>query len=174
MIWLKTLGVACIISGFGSYGLMGARRIEKRVEEIKTIRLSMGFLEKEITYLQTPLSRALQRTAHLTSPPLRVLFEESSRRLQDRQGIAFAEAWDMALLRLRAASHLLEEDLDILRAASAQLGSSGIEEQKKLFQLIQEQLKIQEENARGAMESSRKLWSYGGFILGATVVLLLL
>lgn len=174
MIWLKTLGVACIISGFGCYGLMGARRIEKRVEEIKTIRLSMGFLEKEITYLQTPLSRALQRTAHLTNPPMRILFEESSRRLQDRQGISIGEAWDIALLKLRTVSHLKEEDIDILRAASAQLGSSGIEEQKKLFQLIQEQLKFQEDKARLAVESGRKLWSYGGFILGAVVVLLLL
>ena len=174
MIWLKTLGVACIISGFGSYGLLGARRIEKRVEELKSIRLSIGYLEKEITYLQTPLSRALQRTAQLSSPPIRVLFEESSQRLQDRQGISIGEAWEMANHKLRAASDLKEEDIEIIKAASAQLGSSGIEEQKKLFQLLQEQLKIQEENARGAMASGRKLWSYGGFILGATVVLLLL
>lgn len=174
MIWLKTLGVACIISGFGSYGLLGARRIEKRVEELKGIRLSMGYLEKEITYLQTPLSRALQRTAQLSSPQIRVLFDESSRRLQDRQGISIGEAWEMALHKLHAASDLKEEDIEILKAASGQLGSSGIEEQKKFFQLLQEQLKIQEENARGAMASSCKLWSYGGFILGATVVLLLL
>ena len=174
MIWLKTLGVACIISGFGSYGLMGARHIEKRVEELKNIRMSMGFLEKEITYMQTPLSRALQKTARLSNPPLQIFFAECSRRLQDRQGISIVEAWDAALLKLRAVSHLKEEDLDILRAASAQLGSSGIEEQKKLFQLLQEQLQIQEENARTTMESGRKLWSYGGFILGAVVVLLLI
>lgn len=174
MMWLKILGAACIISGFGIYGLLGARGIEKRVEEIKSARLSMGFLEKEITYLQTPLSRALQRTAQLTNPPIRILFAESSQRLQDRQGISIGEAWDLALHKLRTASDLKEEDIEILKAASGQLGSSGIEEQKKFFQLIQEQLKIQEESARGAMASGRKLWSYGGFILGTTVVLLLI
>lgn len=174
MIWLKTLGVACIISAFGSYGLMGARRIKNRVEDIKTVRLSLGLLEKEIVYLQTPLSRALQRTAQLTSMPVRVLFEESCRRLQDRQGTSIGEAWEQAMDKLRAASDLAEGDLEILKTVSAQLGSSGIEEQKKLFQLLQEQLKIQEENARGAVESGSKLWGYGGFILGATVVLLLL
>lgn len=174
MIWLKTLGVACIIAGFGSYGLMGARSIEKRVEQIKNARLAMGFLEKEITYLQNPLSVALKRTAQLTAQPVQVLFAESSRHLQDRQGITMGEAWEKALQKLRTMSDLKEDDLEILQAVSAQLGSSGIEEQKKFFQLIQEELMIQEEKARSLMESGRKLWSYGGFILGTTVVLLLL
>ena len=115
MIWLKTMGVACIISGFGSYGLMGARHIEKRVEELKNIRVSMGFLEKEITYLQTPLSRALQKTAQLTNPPLQIFFAECSRRLQDRQGTSIVEAWDAALLKLRTVFPSQGEDLDILR-----------------------------------------------------------
>ncbi len=174
MIWLKTLGVACIIAGFGSYGLMGARRMEKRVEEIKSLRLAMGFLEKEITYLQTPLSIALKRTVHLSIPSVRVLFEESSRFLQDRQGISIGEAWENGLQKLRSSSDLHQSDIEILKAISTQLGSSGIEEQKKLFKLLQEELMIQEENARTHMESGRKLWSYGGFILGSTVVLLLL
>ncbi len=174
MIWLKTLGVACIIAGFGSYGLMGARSIEKRVEQIKTARIAMGFLEKEITYLQTPLSIALKRTARLTAPPVRVLFQESSQRLEDRQGISIGEAWAIALKKLRAAADLNEDDIEILAALSSQLGCSGIEEQKKLFQLIQGELMVQEENARSNMETGRKLWSYGGFILGTTVVLLLI
>lgn len=171
---LKMLGVACIIAGFGSYGLLGARRMKNRVEELKLVRGSLGVLEKEISYLQTPLTKALQRTAQLTRPPVQLLFSESCRRLQDRQGTSIVEAWDQALYKLSAASDLAEEDLEILRAASSQLGSSGVEEQKKLFQLLQEQLKMQEENARSALESGRKLWGYGGFILGATVVLLLL
>lgn len=174
MIWLKILGIACVISGFGSYGLMGARRMSNRVEQIKNLRLSLAMLEKEISYLHTPLSIALQRTSRSAAPPVRVFFEESARRLQDRQGISIMEAWDAALDKLRSASDLAEEELANLRAVSAQLGSSGIDEQQKIFLLLQEQLKIQEENARAALESGRKLWSYGGFILGATVVLILI
>lgn len=174
MIWIKTLGVACVISAFGGYGLMGARRIDNRVEQIKTVRLAMGFLEKEITYLQTPLSQALEHTARLTQPPLQGLFAESSRSLQNRQGISAGEAWEIGLARLHKDSDLNAEDLEILRSLANQLGASGIGEQKKLFQLIQEELKIQEEKARGKVESERKLWSYGGFILGVTVVLILI
>lgn len=174
MIWLKTLGVACIISGFGSYGLMGAHKIEKRVEQIKVLRLSMGFLEKEIIYMQSPLPIAMQRTAQLTSRPVRVLFEECSRHLRDRQGISIGEAWNRSLKRLSNSSDLNHDDIEIVRAVSSRLGASGIEDQKKLFQMIQEELVIQENNARDNLQSGRKLWGYGGFILGITIVLLLL
>ncbi|CFX49083.1 Stage III sporulation protein AB [Syntrophomonas zehnderi OL-4] len=174
MIWIKTLGIVFIIAGFGSYGLMGARRIEKRVEQIKNIRMALGFLEKEITYLQTPLYLALKKTALLTAQPVKILFGESSRLLQDRQGITVGEAWEKALQKLKPACDLNQDDLEILKAVANQMGSSGIKEQIKLFQLIQEELQIQEENARDQMESGRKLWSYGGFILGTMVVLLLL
>jgi stage III sporulation protein AB len=134
----------------------------------------MGYLEKEITYMHTPLSLALEHTANMISPPLQILFKESSHNLLSRQGISVTEAWESALTRLREQADLHDEDLQVLQTAAAQLGVSGIEQQKQYFLLLQEQLKIQEEKARQKADSERKLWSYGGFILGITVVLFLL
>lgn len=174
MLWLKTMGIVLVVSGFGSYGLMGARSIEKRVEQIRNVRLAMGFLEKEITYLHTPLPTALYRAAQSVPGPARRLFSNCSLSLQDRQGITITEAWMQSLEMLRYNSDLTDQDLQLLQSLSSQMGMSGAEEQKKLFGLIQEQLKIQEEKARCELESGRKIRSYGGFILGATVVLLLI
>jgi stage III sporulation protein AB len=174
MFWLKTIGIALVIAGCGGGGLMGARKIDKRVEQIKTARQAMGYLEKEITYLQTPLSLALEHTADMTPPPLQVLFKESARCLLNRQGASVTEAWQGALTRLRQQADLHEEDLLVLQTAATQLGASGIEQQKQYFLLLQEQLRIQEEKARGKAASERKLWSYGGFIVGTAVVLFLL
>ncbi len=174
MLWLKTLGAAFIVSGFGLYGLMGARSISNRVEQIKNIRLAMGFLEKEISYLHTPLPLALERAAQCTPEPAKTLFFECSRTLQHRQGMTTPEAWDQSLGKLRTISDLKDEDLELLKILSSQMGMSGADEQKKLFGLVQEQLKIQEEKARREVESGHKIQAYGGFILGATVVLLLI
>ncbi|PKM78597.1 MAG: hypothetical protein CVU90_00950 [Firmicutes bacterium HGW-Firmicutes-15] len=174
MLWLKTLGAAFIVSGFGAYGLMGARSISNRVEQIRDIRLAMGFLEKEISYLHTPLPLALERAAQCTPEPARTLFFECGRTLQDRQGLTTPEAWAQSLEKLRTVADLKDEDLELLRTLSSQMGMSGVDEQKKLFGLVQEQLKIQEEKARREVESGRKIRAYGGFIFGATVVLLLL
>ncbi|HZK87418.1 MAG TPA: hypothetical protein VFC40_05610 [Syntrophomonas sp.] len=174
MFWLKTMGAIFIVSGLGAYGLMGARSISNRVEQIRNIRLAMGFLEKEISYLHTPLPLALERASQCTPEPARTLFFECGRTLQDRQGMTTPEAWAQSLEKMGIISDLKDEDLELLKMLSSQMGMSGADEQKKLFGLMQEQLKIQEEKARREMESGHKIRAYGGFILGATVVLLLI
>jgi stage III sporulation protein AB len=174
MMWLKTVGIALLLSGCGSYGLIGARRLERRVEQIKDLRLALEFLEKEISYLHTPLSLALERTAQFAPPPVKILFSSSSARLQSGQGITAAEAFSCGVAKLKERAALREEDYAIMRSLSNQLGASGPDEQKKLIRLTTEELKIQEEKARQNAASSSKLWSYGGFIAGALVVLLLL
>jgi stage III sporulation protein AB len=78
------------------------------------------------------------------------------------------------LEKLQKKSDLNHDDITVLQSVSSQMGMSGADEQKKLFAMIQEHLNIQEDRARREAESGRKLRSYGGFILGATVVLLLL
>jgi stage III sporulation protein AB len=171
---LKTLGITLIIAGCGSWGLLGARRIDKRVAQIKDLRMALGFLEKEITYIHTPLSRALERTARFCGTPVSCLFTESSKGLEAREGITAGEAWMKGLQALKNNAELKAADLDILSTAALQLGMSDVGEQKKFFSLIQEELQIQEEKALQEVESGRKLWAYGGFIVGAMIVLLLL
>lgn len=174
MLWLKTLGVVLVLSGSGCYGLMGARSLEQRVEQIKNIRTAAGFLEKEIVYLQTPLPLALDRAGQCVPEPARSLFADCSRTLRERQGITIKEAWSGSLEKLRNRSDLNSGDIGVLQALGPQMGMSGAPEQQKLLAMIQEQLKIQENRARREAESGCKLRSYGGFILGAVVVLLLL
>ncbi|MEA1960258.1 MAG: hypothetical protein U9N81_03025 [Bacillota bacterium] len=174
MIWLKTMGVAMVIAGSGAFGMMGARGLDQRVEQLKQLRLAIAFLEKEITYMQTPLSMALTRTADFTAEPVKQLFLESSHILKDRQGVTIREAWQKGLKMLAQAGDLQKEDLNLLQTLAAQLGMSGTEEQKKMFQMVDAQLQIQEQKARETSSSNRKLWAYGGFIVGAAVVLLLL
>jgi len=171
---LKTLGIALIIGGFGLWGLSRAWSIEKRVEELKNIRLALGFLEKEITCTHTPLSHALVRTAYFCEPPTAVLFEESGKLLQSRQGATAGEAWRAGMKKLASNSALTAGDINLLESIAAQLGMSDANEQRKVFELLQEELKMQEEKAREEVKSGHKLWTYGGFIVGTAVVILLI
>lgn len=170
----KTLGIALIIGGFGGFGLSGAWRFEKRVDELKNIRIALGFLEKEITCTYTPLSRALARTAGFCDKPVSLLFAESARLLKSREGTTAGEAWRAGLKKLDAHSALNASDIGLLDSLAAQLGMSDAGEQRKVFDLLQEELRIQEEKAREELKSGHKLWAYGGFIMGAVVVLLLI
>lgn len=174
MLWIKTLGVALVIGSSGIYGMMGAKRMEKRVSELKNMRLAMNFLEKEITCMHTPLTRALMRTAQFCIPPVNVLFRETSLHLHGKLGLTASEAWSRGLDRLREESALAKDDLELLSTAAMQIGMSNVDEQKKLFTLIQEELRIQEEKSLTEAESGQKIWAYGGFILGTMIVLLLI
>ncbi len=173
-MFLKTVGAAFIIAGFGCWGLVGAKRMEKRVEQIKDARMAINFLEKEITYVYTPLSRALAKTARFCNLPVAYLFQESADKLRAREGVTAYEAWMSGIQKIEKASELKEADIELLAAIAPQLGLSEAEEQKKFFALIQEELRVQEKKALQEVESERKLFAYGGFIFGALIVLLLL
>lgn len=174
MIALKAVGISLIMGGFGGWGLAGARRLDKRVEVIRDLRMALGFLEKEITTMFTPLSLALERTAEFCEYPVAGLFMASSAVLRGKQGATIREAWPEGLANLLNHSALRPEDLKVLQNVGGQLGMSNASEQKKVFALLQEELKLQEEKAREQAGANRQLWSYGGFVLGAVVVILLL
>ncbi|MGI5921040.1 MAG: hypothetical protein ACOX6I_04825 [Syntrophomonadaceae bacterium] len=171
---LKTIGIALTIGCSGVYGMMGARRLEKRAGQLKQLRLAMNFLEKEITCMNTPLAQALMRTAKFSPSPVNLFFLETSSQLHGKRGLTSHEAWSRGLEKLHRESSLREEDLDLLGSMVAQIGLSHTDEQKKLFNLIQEELRIQEGKSLAEVEAGRKLWVYGGFILGTMVVILLI
>lgn len=171
---LKTLGIALVMAGFGAWGLGGARRLEKRNDDLRELRFALAFLEKEISFLHTPLSIAMHRAAAMSPGSVSLFFDAIAQSLARQRGITAAEAWREAIQHLQRQSHLHATDLSILKTAAQQLGLGDAEEHRKCFALLQEQLQLQEEKARQECSSNRKLWSYGGFVLGAAVVILLL
>jgi stage III sporulation protein AB len=174
MLWLKTMGICLTIAGFGVWGLNRARRYSRRVAQLKDLRMALGFLEKEIIYMHTPLTRAMERTARFAQPPVENLFWAAALHLQNREGATAREGWLIGLQSLAQSGDLNKNDLTILETVSSQLGVSDAAEQGKFVRLIQEELKLLEEQAAQEMDAGQKIWSYGGFILGAVVVLLLL
>lgn len=174
MWWLKTAGAVLIIGSSGLFGLMGARRFEKRVSQLKGLRLAINFLEKEITCMHTPLTHALLRTAQFSNSPIDKLFAQTARNLQGKLGLTAREAWSGGVELLRNESDLKPDDLELLKSVAAQIGMSNSDEQKKFLKLIQEELHIQEARAMEEVQAGHKLWTYGGFILGTMTVLLLI
>ncbi len=174
MAGFKMIGMVLIISSMGAWGLSSARGIGKRTEELREIRFAMAFLEKEITYMHTPLTRALERTAGMSHQPVSVLFLESATSLKAGKGLTAGEAWMNGLQKLNSKSNLAPTDLEILATAAHHLGASDSSDQRKFLVLLQEEIKVQEERARQEQGAKQKLWSYGGFIMGIVIVLLLI
>ncbi len=171
---LKLFGAASLIAGCGCWGLNSARHMDRRVGQLQELRLALGFLEKEISYIYSPLSQALAKTADFTQPPVSHLFAISSELLQGRNGVTAAEAWNAGIEALRLRSNLQKAEMGLLVGASTQLGVSDAEQQKKMLVVLQEELLLLEQRAAQRADGSRKMWTYSGFLLGAMIVLLLI
>lgn len=169
----KVLGAALTLGACGFYGLTGARRMENRVHQLKSIRFALSILEREITYVHNPLPRALEKTASLADAGIRRLFTKTLECLNQRCGYTAEEAWNQGVEELRQGSDLAPEDLALLGSFASRLGVSDVDEQRRAFQLLTEEIKVLESKASETAASGKKLWSYGGFLLGALIVLLL-
>ena len=169
---IKFVGIVLVISGFGGWGISGARRLRRRVKQLQGLRQAFGYLEKEITGLYSPLTSALENTARFADEPVAELFSESAALLRKRRGLTAGEAWRKGVQKMNAIGDLNELDIDLLNSAAGQIGVSDARQQKKFLAFIQEQLKISEEKARLDLESGQKMYLYGGFIIGSLVVLL--
>jgi len=148
--------------------------MDKRVEQLRCLRHSLAFLEREITCAYTPLSTALKHTAQFSEFPVSILYSRSAARLDNKNGLTAEEAWLSGLESLKAECDLDSADIKLLAKAGKQIGISSAAEQKKLFTLLQEELHLHEEKARANLESGKKIRAYGGFILGAAVAIILI
>ncbi|HWP95919.1 MAG TPA: hypothetical protein VN426_03645 [Syntrophomonadaceae bacterium] len=171
---IKFIGMVLIVSGFGGWGMSGAHRLRGRVKHLRDLHMALGYLEKEITCMYNPLSQALENTAHFSPLPVARLFSATANVLRDKSGVTAREAWLQGIAQLQPVAQLLDSDYELLAAAAHQLGASDAAQQRKFLNTLQEQLKITEEKARQNMESGQKLWTYGGFLAGLLVVLLLI
>jgi stage III sporulation protein AB len=172
-VFVKLMGTVLVIGGLGIYGVSRAMGSENRVVQLTNLRLSLNFLEKEISCTRTPLTRALLKTAAFADWPVNCLYRQAAGKLNQKHMTAH-EAWNYGIDSLSLHSDLKNGDLELLRSAGPQLGMSDITEQRKFLDLLQEELAIQIEKARGEAESARRIWTYAGFIAGAMVVLLII
>ena len=57
---IKIMGSVMLVSALGFCGIACDHGIGRRREELKELRFALAFLEKEITYMHTPLTLALK------------------------------------------------------------------------------------------------------------------
>lgn len=170
----KLLGAILIIAAAGWSGLSIAAVYTKRAQQLRSLQRALQILDTEIVYGATPLPSALQRVGQAVDQTTGGIFRKTGSLLTSSLGYTAAEAWNHALSTIAQTTALNKEDLTILQAFGEGLGCSAQEEQHKNIALTMLHLQKVEESALKERDKNVKIWRYGGFLLGATVVLLLL
>ncbi|MGE5405353.1 MAG: hypothetical protein ACM3PP_10510 [Candidatus Saccharibacteria bacterium] len=170
----KMIGAALIVGASGYTGMQKASQLSQRTTCLRQLRMDIDFLEKEIDYMRSPLAVALEKTSRVSSNPVKCLFVESSRTLALQRSCSAKEAWKAGMEALEMVSPLSSEDLSIIRVIGERLGTSNVADQVKMLRMASEELKVQETKARDREVSEKKMWSYGGFLLGLLICILML
>ena len=81
-----------LIMSTGIVGLVIARNISLRPQQIRHIKSGLQMLETEMLYGLTPLPQALKRVGARIASPINLLFITSSQYLERGEGITAGEA----------------------------------------------------------------------------------
>lgn len=163
-----------VIGSTGVTGLSVASYFSRRPAELRSLQEALQMLDTEIMYAGTPLPVVLKKIGQAGEGGIARIFMAAGDALGQEQGITPAEAWKKALSENWRLTALGQEDHAILASFGEMLGASDREEQHKNIALASLHLGREEEKAQLEREKNERLWRYGGFLLGISIVLLLL
>jgi len=167
---------ACVVilaaATFGGYVMAG--KYSGRVRHLRQVQDGLHMLESQILFTSTPLPEALQKTAERLDKPVSQIYVVASDILDSHMGYTAGEAWSIAIDQTVDRLCLDREDIEILRNFAKSLGSTDKENQEKNFRLAEHQLNSQLEKAEDARTRNERMYKNLGFLLGATLIILLI
>ncbi|MGD0152166.1 MAG: stage III sporulation protein SpoIIIAB [Thermacetogeniaceae bacterium] len=171
---LKLIGSLLIICSAGLAGLRVGAVYSLRTRQLRALQEALQLLDTEIMYGATPLPAALRKVAAATGGCIGPVFRDAGGLLGTSDGYSAREAWSLAFDRNFRRTALRQEDLAILKSFGEALGSSDRNEQHKHIELTVFHLRQESEKAETACQKNERIWQYGGFLVGISLVLLFL
>lgn len=171
---LKLIGSLLIICSAGLAGVRAGAAFSQRTRQLRILQSALQLLDTEIMYGATPLPAALRKVAATAGDAIGILFRDASALLGTTDGYTAEEAWSLALDRNIRRTALNQEDRAILQAFGEALGSSDRADQHKHIELTAFHLRQEADKAEQARQKNERIWQYGGFLVGISIVLLLL
>ena len=164
------LGAVLTMAATGGFGLLLARQLRRRPQDLAALQAALSCLRTEVEYGRTPLPEALVRAA-AGPPAVRGLFSGAAARLQAERGATAAEAWTEALAEAELRSAWSPEDTALIRWLGEQLGRSDTSDQVRHIEGCLRRLRAAEAEARRGLERRVRMWLYLGVLAGAGLVL---
>lgn len=171
---IKVIGACLIVISSSLFGIQVASYFSLRPRHLRSLQEALLRLDTEIMYGATPLPVALKKIGQTEAVPVYRIFMRAGELLCTTHGYTPAEAWGLALEQEWHNTALSREDYHILRAFGEGLGISDRDEQHKNITLTSLHLRREEEKAQRERDKNERLWRYGGFLLGLSIMLILL
>lgn len=169
---IKVIGSILVIVSTSLLGYFCGELFKKRTRELKELERAIGILKNEIVYAYTPLPYALEKIGLRLIEPIKSLFLNISKNLQENTSEGVYEAFNSNINLYKKSLNLNEEDINILLNLSKSLGEWDIESQKNIFHATEEELKKQIQESEILIRKNLKMYRYLGFSIGAIIVIM--
>lgn len=171
---IRLIGCGLIIAASSMAGFIFAEDLKRRAEQLRDIQNAVLQLQNEIFYSHTTLPEAFKRISEKCREPASSLFNFIAIKLLNNEVDNVNEAFRLAIENLDKNIKLNKLDVSILMDLARGLGEGDIEGHKKIFILVDENLRKSIEDADCQINKNVKLYRYLGFSFGAVVAILLI
>ncbi|MDD2217667.1 MAG: stage III sporulation protein AB [Eubacteriales bacterium] len=171
---LNILLYLLIIGGCAGIGIFKAYDYRERVSLLEEFIKMTRTLKTEMTYKLDPLPELLKKMGRLKKDSAHFVCSEAAQIYEERKICPLSEAWEESIKRVYMNSSLLPEDMKIMIEIGANLGISSSQSQEEFLYMHIEELK---ENLNDAINDSRtkgKMFTGMGFVVGITIVILII
>lgn len=169
---LKTIASFLITSGCGYLGIFYAKKFKDRVNQLEDFHTVLNNLKFNITFLKLPLHDALAINSR--NKIIKNMLILISKDLKKSSNSEVGQIWKTHLSQSQKKFCLLNEDLNILYEFSKNLGNGDIENETNNIELAIMKLKIAENIARQESHLNTRFFKSVGFLVGISLVVLLL
>ncbi|MDI6705401.1 MAG: stage III sporulation protein SpoIIIAB [Bacillota bacterium] len=171
---LKMIACSVVLFSATAAGFVIAGRFSGRVRDLRLIQEGLKMMESEILFTSTQLPEALLNTSAKLEAPLDRVFVHAAQILEGRMGYTAGEAWNLAFEKYLEALCFNKEDLEIIRDFGKSLGSTDKANQEKNFRLARLQISSQQVKAEEDRGRNERMYKNLGFLLGVTIIILLI
>ena len=168
---LKFIILVCIFLIFLVIGRKISGKYTYRLKELIEIKEIINNMKTKIRFTYSPIQEVFTDIENSTnSLGIQEIFKDARNNIKDLSG---EEAWYKAVKNSQN-TYLVKEDKEFLCSLGKSLGRTDIEGQLSQFNITEELMQKQIENARNMKDKNEKLYNQLGAIVGLAVIIVLI
>lgn len=171
---IKLIGCGLIIGASSLVGFIFAEELKRRAAQLRDLQNGILLLQNYMTFAHSTLPEAFKKISDRCTEPISSLFENVGNKLTNNEVDNVFDAFNSTLNVSQNSFKLKEEDKEILLDLARGIEESDLEGHKKIFSLVDENLRKNIEAADCQISKNVKLYRYLGFSFGAVVAILLI
>ena len=150
-------------------GLMMAAKFRNREKELKEMKSAISIMKTKIQYTYEPIPQIFEDLSHTDNIAISNLFQTAKMKMKTE---SVEESWEKSINE--TPTSLKEEDKVVLKGLGKLLGKTDVEGQLSQITLTTQFLDTQIEKAEKEKEKNEKLYKTLGFVIGCTIVIILI